>query len=119
MVQDVLAEPDWAAVLTAADKLNMAIRLARSDPASPTSDRGTPESPRALDGESRCCLSVGATLLNSTRLHVWTCLRVDVSTCGRVYVWTCLRVDVSTCGRVYVWTCLRVDVSTCGRVHVW
>jgi len=28
MVQDVLAEPDWAAVLTAADKLNMARRLA-------------------------------------------------------------------------------------------
>ena len=42
MVQDVLAEPDWAAVLTAADKLNMARRLALSDPASPTSDRGTP-----------------------------------------------------------------------------
>ena len=59
MVQDVLAEPDWAAVLTAADKrgltplfwshilpygevkLNMTRRLALSDPASPTSDRGT------------------------------------------------------------------------------
>jgi hypothetical protein len=59
MVQDVLAEPDWAAVFTAADKrgltplfwshilpsgevkLNMTRRLALSDPASPTSDRGT------------------------------------------------------------------------------
>src|SRR5664280_3808674 len=57
--------------------------------------------PRALDGKSRCCLSVGATLLNSTP-----------STCGRVYVWTCGRVHVSTCGRVYVSTCGRVDVST-------
>jgi hypothetical protein len=59
MVQEVLAEPEWSGVLTAADKrgltpllwnhilpygevkLNMATRLALGDPAPPTSDQET------------------------------------------------------------------------------
>src|SRR5664280_1917846 len=117
MVRDVLAEPDWAAVLTAADKRGLTpLFWSHILPVR----RGEAQHGQTARPERSCVAdirqgdlivahepsmeSLAAACRLVPRSLTAPRLRVDVWTCGRVHVWTCLR--------VYVSTCLRVDVST-------